>query len=126
MSAVGVVAGAAAGAALVVAGATKLARPTWVRDAAALGVPALLARPVPVVELGVGAALAVGLARRPLAFAALALFVAFSLVIARALAAGRRPVCACFGGWSRRPIGPLSLVRNGVLAALALVAALAG
>ena len=125
MSWVAAAAAAASGAALVLAGATKLARPAWVRDAAALGVPAWVARPVPVIELVVGAGLAVGLARRPLAWVAVALFVAFTVVIARVLAAGRRPVCACFGAWSRRPIGRGSLVRNVVLIALALVAALA-
>lgn len=125
MSAVGTVAAVAVGAALVVAGAAKLARPSWVADAAALGVPAWLARPVPLVELLVGAGLAVGVARRPLAWVALALFAAFSAVLGRTLAQGRRPVCACFGAWSQRPIGARSLARNAAFAALALVAALA-
>lgn len=125
MSTVGTVAAVAVGAALVLAGAAKVARPSWTADAAALGVPAWVARPVPAVELLVGAGLAVGVARRPLAWVALTLFVAFSAVLARTLAQGRRPVCACFGAWSSRPIGPGSLARNAVLAALALVAALA-
>ena len=88
--------------------------------------PAWLARPVPVVELAVGAGLVTGLARRPLAWVAVALLVAFTVVVARALVAGRRPVCACFGAWSQRPIGRATLVRNGVLLVLAVVAALAG
>jgi hypothetical protein len=97
-----------------------------VRDASALGVPAWLARPTPVVELLVGAGLVTGVTRRPLGWVAVALLVAFSAVLARSLAAGRRPVCACFGGWSTRPIGPATLMRNALLLALALVAALAG
>jgi uncharacterized membrane protein YphA (DoxX/SURF4 family) len=126
VSAIGAAAGVAVGAALLAAGAAKLARPAWVRDAAALGVPNWLARPVPVVELAVGAGLVTGVARRPLAWVALALLVAFSALLARSVAAGRRPVCACFGGWSAKPIGPGALVRNGALAVLSLVAALAG
>ncbi len=125
MTVVGAVAAVAVGAALVVAGGAKLARPAWVVDAAALGVPAWAARPVPVVELLVGAGLVVGVARRPLAWVALLLFAGFSAVLGRSLARGRRPVCACFGAWSSRPIGPRSLARNAGLAALALVAALA-
>lgn len=126
MNVVGTVAAVVVGAALVLAGAAKLARPAWVVDAAALGVPAWLARPVPVVELLVGAGLVTGVARRPLGLAAFVLLSAFSAVIARTLATGRRPVCACFGAWSARPIGGRSLVRNGALAALAVVAVLAG
>ena len=123
---VGAIAAVAVGAALVVAGAAKAARPAWVRDAGALGVPAGLARPLPAVELLVGAGLVTGVARRPLAWVALGLLLAFTAVVAASLARGRRPACACFGGWSTRPIGAITLVRNGALAALALAAALAG
>ena len=126
MSWLGVAAGVAVGAALLVAGVTKLARPSWVRDAGALGVPRWLARSVPFVELAVGAGLVTGLARRPLAWVAVALLAAFTWVVARSLAAGRRPVCACFGAWSQRPIGPATLVRNGALLLLAVVAGFAG
>jgi hypothetical protein len=38
---------------------------------------------------------------------------------------GRHPPCACFGALSRRPIGWGSVVRNLVLLALAVTAALA-
>jgi len=123
---VGAAAGMAVGAALLVAGAAKLARPSWAREAAALGVPAWLARPVPAVELLVGAGLVTGVARRPLAWVAVVLLGAFTAVVGRSLAAGRRPVCACFGAWSSRPIGGRTVARNAVLLALALVAAVAG
>lgn len=122
---VGPAAAVAVGVALLVAGGAKLARPAWVREAGALGVPAALARPVPVAEVLLGAGLVVGVARRPLAWVALALLLAFTAVVAAALARGRRPVCACFGAWSTRPIGGATVARNAVLAALALVAALA-
>ena len=122
---VGPAAAAVVGVALLVAGAAKLARPAWVREAGALGVPVLLARPVPAVELLLGAGLVVGIARRPLAAVALTLLLAFTAVLGASLARGRRPVCACFGAWSTRPIGASTVARNAVLAGLALVAALA-
>ena len=120
----GTAAAVAVGVALLAAGGSKLARPGWLRDAAALGVPSWVARPVPAVELLVGAALVAGVARRPVAGLALVLVAAFTAVVAAALAQGRRPACACFGVWSSRPIGPATLARNGALAALALVAVL--
>jgi uncharacterized membrane protein YphA (DoxX/SURF4 family) len=87
-----------------------------------LGLPAPgpLARVVPAVE----AALAVALVWRPglAGFAALALVVAFSLVIVRAVASGSTVGCACFGGQAERPVSVLELVRNAGLGALAIVA----
>jgi uncharacterized membrane protein YphA (DoxX/SURF4 family) len=124
MSAVGTAAAIAVGASLVVAGVSKLARPAWTADAAGLGVPRSIARPVPVVELVVGSLLCFGVARRPLAWVAVALLVAFTIVLARPVLRGQRPVCACFGALTSRPAGPLSLVRNAVLIASAVVAAL--
>jgi hypothetical protein len=38
------------------------------------------------------------------------------------LAQGRRPPCACFGGRTARPIGPLTVVRNAAFLAVAVVA----
>lgn len=122
---VGALAGAVVGVVLVASGALKLAHPGWPAQAADLGVPRWLARLVPAVELGLGAVLAVGLALPASAWAAAGLLVAFTALLARTLAQGRRPVCACFGRWSRRPIGPWSLVRNAVLLVLAVTAAVA-
>lgn len=98
-----------------------------------LGLPAaaVLARVVPVVELVVAA----GLLAVPatVAWPALALVVAFSLVIARAVASGSTVVCACFGGAPAtggddqpRPVSVVELVRNAGLGALAIVASGAG
>jgi peroxiredoxin len=42
------------------------------------------------------------------------------------LSRGRTPACNCFGVASRQPIGPRTLVRNGVLMALAAFVAVAG
>ncbi|MBF6220911.1 redoxin domain-containing protein [Nocardia abscessus] len=55
------------------------------------------------------------------AVAALALLAVFTVAIVRLLRRGERPSCSCFGGASAAPIGPKTLLRNGVLAALALV-----
>ena len=56
----------------------------------------------------------------------LALLVGFISGIGYNLARGRRPDCHCFGQLYSKPIGFETLLRNGVLAALAAVIALAG
>lgn len=122
--AAGVAASIALAAVMLVAGVSKLAG-DWRADASALGVPWWLAAPVPVAELVLGALLAAQVARPIVAWCALALLVVFSGFVALQLSHGRRPPCACFGGWSTKPLGVGHLVRNGVFAALALVAALA-
>ncbi len=122
---IGVVAALVLGAVFVVSGAAKLASPGWPAEATGLGVPVAVARPVPVVEIVLGAGLVTQLAPVPLAAVAAVVLVVFSAVVARSLLAGRRPVCACFGRWSSRPIGPATLVRNAALLALAVVAAVA-
>ena len=61
------------------------------------------------------------------AWAALALVLGFSVVIARAVAAGSTVTCACFGagaarGEEARPVSVVELVRNAGLGGLAIVA----
>ncbi len=124
MSVVGTAASVALGAVFAVAAVTKMAAPTWTADAAALGVPRWLARPVPAVEVVLAATLVAGIASPVPALAAVGLLVVFSALVARALRRGRRPVCACFGRWSARPISAWTLARNGVLLVLAAAAAL--
>ena len=119
-----VLAAVVVGATLLVSGATKLAAPDWPVQAAALGVARPVALVVPPIELALGASLVAGLLRHVAAWLAVALLGAFSALLAYRLAQGRRPVCACFGRLSRRPIGPLTLVRNAALLGLAVVAAL--
>ena len=95
-----------------------------------LGLPAApaLARAVPLVELGVAVAL---LAAPSLAaWIALPILLAFSIVIARAVAAGSTVTCACFGTAATRrgddeigrPVSVVELVRNAGLGGLAIVA----
>jgi thiol-disulfide isomerase/thioredoxin len=54
------------------------------------------------------------------AAASLALLMLFTVAIAVNLARGRRPACHCFGQLHSSPIGPGTVVRNVVLAAIAL------
>jgi uncharacterized membrane protein YphA (DoxX/SURF4 family)/thiol-disulfide isomerase/thioredoxin len=83
---------------------------------ARLGAPAL-----PVAEIVV----AVALVLRPSAIwgasGALLLLLVFAGGIARAMSQGRAPDCHCFGQIHSEPAGPSTLVRNLVLAALAVV-----
>jgi hypothetical protein len=98
-----------------------------VRSFGALGlpVPGVLSIAVPVVE----AALAVSLLTWPAvgAWASIALLVAFTAVLARAVARGVDAPCACFGsargsGDGGESVSSVELVRNAMLAALAVIA----
>ncbi len=108
----------------VVAGVAKLRRPgATAEDFAELGLPLAgpLAVVVPVVELACAALLVVvpgwgGVA----SFGLLALFTANLAVVVRS---GRVVRCACFGAADRDPVSVRHLVRNAVLAVLALAAA---
>lgn len=114
------------GAVFVVAGVSKLSAPSqWRSQAAGLSVPGGVAGVVPYVELSVGALLLVQVQRSATAWCAVVMLLAFTGVLARQLMQGKRPPCACFGALSVRPIGVSTLVRNGALIAVAVVAALA-
>ena len=125
MNTVSLVASILLGLIFVVAGGAKIAAgPAWPVHVRDLGVPMIVAPVLPWVELLIGAALITQLFEPWAAWAAIALTVAFSVLIALRLAQGRRPVCACFGAWSAKPIGPRHLVRNAamlVLGALCLL-----
>ena len=98
------VAAVALGAVFVIAGAAKLALgAAWPAQARAMGAPMPIATVVPGVELVIGATLITRIAMPLPALAAIALLVAFSILIARQLVEGRHPPCACFGGWSHPP-----------------------
>jgi uncharacterized membrane protein YphA (DoxX/SURF4 family) len=98
--------------------------------AGALGVPprvaAVVGSALPVVEIVLGALLIVTPSGRAAAGAAAVVLLAFSILIAVNLARGRRPVCHCFGAFSRSPISLLTLLRNVALFAAAVVVALRG
>jgi peroxiredoxin/uncharacterized membrane protein YphA (DoxX/SURF4 family) len=107
-----------------VAGLAKLADLTGSQRALRdFGVPTRLAAPLGLLLLL--AELAVAIALLPSAWAwwgavgALALLLVFVAGISVNLARGRTPDCHCFGQLHSEPIGWSTLVRNGVLAALA-------
>ncbi len=82
-----------------------------------------LVRGLAVTEAAAALALVAPLTRPAGALAAAALFAGYALLMARALGQGRTEIdCGC--GGAPQPISPVMLVRNGVLAALALATAL--
>lgn len=124
-AAAAVVAAVVVGLALVVAGGAKLAAgPSWPVQARELGAPPVVVPVLPWIELAVGAVLVTQFARRPAAVVALLLLGSFTALIARRLAEGKHPPCACFGAWSARPLGAGHLLRNAVLLVLSGVALL--
>jgi uncharacterized membrane protein YphA (DoxX/SURF4 family) len=126
MDAAGSVAAILLGVAFLVAGASKIAAgESWPVEARGLGAPGWTIPIVPWAEIALGAALVTRLVPIVAAVAATALLLVFTWLIARRLAAGEHPPCACFGAWSSSPIGWRHLLRNGGLLALAVVAALA-
>jgi uncharacterized membrane protein YphA (DoxX/SURF4 family) len=122
VSALALVASVVLGLAFVIAGGSKIAAgPAWPQQARELGAPSIAAPVLPWVEIAVGAALIAQLIEPVPALIAIALLIAFTLLIARRMSQGRRPVCACFGVWSARPIGPGHVVRNVGLLGLAVL-----
>jgi peroxiredoxin len=81
---------------------------------------------LPIAELVVALALLFPPTATAGAIGAVVLLLAFVAGITRALIEGTQPDCHCFGPLHSAPAGPRTLARNGVLAALALVIALAG
>jgi uncharacterized membrane protein YphA (DoxX/SURF4 family) len=113
------------GAALVLAGVSKLAAgDTWPSQARGLGAPDRLIPLLPWLEIVVGALLIAQVARPAMATIAIALLLAFTALLVVNLRQGRRPPCACFGAWSAKPIGAGHIARNLALIALAVIAAL--
>ena len=84
--------------------------------------PRLLAVAVPVTELTTALLLVAD--RRVGGPCAVALLVAFTTLIAGRLVSGRQDSCGCFGAWSSRPLSWRDPVRNGILTALGVLAAL--
>jgi uncharacterized membrane protein YphA (DoxX/SURF4 family) len=122
---------------LVLAGVLAVAAVAKIRDAGAtrraitdFGGPSALAPAlsvlVPLLELSIAVLLLPVATAAWAAVAALVLLALFTAAIAVNLSRGRAPSCNCFGAFSRRPVGPQTLVRNGVLMALAAFVAVAG
>ena len=114
-----------------VAGLVKLANIAKTREMLAgfgvgRGMLTVMAFALPLVELLVAVALIVPPAAYGGGLTALALLALFTGAILFNLAQGHRPVCNCFGQIHSAPIGPLTLVRNGLLTGLALLVVVAG
>jgi peroxiredoxin len=94
------------------------------------GVSERLAAPgtvvLPVAELSTAVLLLVTMTAVWGALAAFALLLVFAFAIGRVMVRGVRPDCNCFGQLRARPVGPMTLVRNGVLAAITAWIVIAG
>jgi peroxiredoxin/uncharacterized membrane protein YphA (DoxX/SURF4 family) len=114
-----------------VAGVAKLADSAGSREAVAgFGVPERLAgiagRLLPLAELCVAVALVPTASARFGAIGAAVLLLTFIAAIGNALARGRAPDCHCFGQVHSAPAGRGTLMRNGVLLAVAGFVAIGG
>jgi peroxiredoxin len=112
------------------AGATKLADRDGSRQGlVGFGVPSRLAAPLglllPALELTVAVALIPSSTAWWGAIGALGLLLVFLGGIGYSLAQGRTPDCRCFGQLHSAPIGYATVIRNAVLAAVAVFVALA-
>ena len=96
----------------------------WISQAAELSVPTPVALAVVAAEGSVGILLVAQLWPRPATIVSLVMLMGFSALIASLLARGRRPVCACFGSSSTKPISWMTLARNAVFIAADIVALL--
>ena len=108
----------------VVAAVTKLADMEGTRRAVReFGAPArlagLLAPALVLAELAVAGLLIPGSTAVVGAAGALALLLLFVAAIATNVARGRAPDCHCFGSLHSEPVGPATLIRTGLLAAVA-------
>src|ERR1700729_2016602 len=103
----------------------KLAAPARTREGLVeFGIPLMLATPLAaalvIAEMAAAILVLLPVTARQGALAALILLSAFSVGIGVNLTRGRRPACNCFGQLRSTPIGWPTLVRNGVLAAIAV------
>jgi uncharacterized membrane protein YphA (DoxX/SURF4 family) len=118
----GVIASVILGGVMCVAGGSKIAMgDRWPVEAQALGAPKSIAPIVPWFEIALGALLIVQLKPEVVGALSVALLVAFTLLIMRQLQKGERPVCACFGSWSSKPLSWNHVARNAGFIALAAI-----
>lgn len=105
-------------------GANKLVSKSWPNEAREFGAPPWSIQPLPIIELALGAGLAASQARW-IGWMLVGLIVAFTARLVAHLRAGRRPHCACFGGFTKRALSWWSVARNAALLVCGLLAALA-
>ncbi|MBM3828670.1 MAG: hypothetical protein FJW09_08515 [Actinobacteria bacterium] len=120
---IGVIASVVLGAVMCVAGGSKVIMgERWPAEARGMGTPLWLSPFVPWFEIVLGALLTAQVWRAPMAIIALLTLQAFTLVLLANLGRGHRPVCACFGSWSAKPVGIGHVVRNLALMLVAVIA----
>ncbi len=104
-------------------GALKIRDPSWLPTARKFGAPRLVAVALAPVEILLGAMLLVGAASPWSSIAAEIILAIFTVAMLRVMRRplDQRPICACFGRWSARPVGSSSVVRNLILLVLAAV-----
>jgi len=118
----GVIASVILGGVMCVAGGSKIAMGNrWPVEAQALGAPKSITPIVPWIEIALGSLLIVQLKPEVVGALSVALLVAFTLLIMRQLQKGERPVCACFGSWSSKPLSWNHVARNAGFIALAVI-----
>ena len=118
----GVIASVIRGGVMCIAGGSKIAMGNrWPVEAQALGAPKSIAPIVPWIEIALGALLIVQIKPEVVGALSVALLVAFTLLIMRQLQIGHRPVCACFGSWSSKPLSWQHVARNVGFIALAVI-----
>lgn len=118
-----IVASIALGLVMCAAGATKVRMGrAWIEQGRTMGAPATVLPIVPWVEIVIGALLIAQIATAAVSIVALLVLQLFTLLIVFNLGRGRRPVCACFGSWSSRPLGWSHVVRNVVFMLVAVLA----
>ena len=118
----GVIASVILGGVMCIAGGSKVAMgKRWPVEAESLGAPKAIASIVPWIEISLGALLIVQLKPEVVGSLSLVLLVTFTLLIVRQLQKGHRPVCACFGSWSSKPLSGKHVLRNARFIALALI-----
>ena len=121
---VALIAAVAVGVTVVWAGATKLVSGgAWHESVDSAGVPRVVLRGLPFVELGLGSLTVVRLWLPVVPLMLAGLLVLFTLWIVSAMRRDVVPPCACFGSRASEPVGWKHVGRNIVLLALACIAA---
>ena len=100
-----------------------VAREQWPAQAKRLGAPTFVIPTVPYIEVILGSLLIAGFAMIPVVVASIAALSSFTVLLARRLIAGDRPPCACLSFRSTKPIGYSNIVRNLLMLALLVGAA---
>ena len=111
------------GAVFLFSGALKIRDSSWHSAAQQFGAPKFVAIAIAPIEIILGAMLVVGVGTPWTSIGAEVLLAMFTIAMLRVMRrpVSQRPICACFGRWTSRPVGTSSVLRNLVLLALAAI-----